>query len=528
MTQVQTQPQAKPLTPQELALGRNYAESIRASLTHLGMYYKTQDGSIVEISFRGHGFTPDRRYWAGEIDMNSLPPRVSVKKLCHPETLHHLTASIGMEVKRLNTVGLTYCIPQEPPQPLPSLAHIDWKSRPAPHDAHRRPLYNFAVGLGHNGPQYLSLLDTNHLLIGGATRMGKTTFLNTLLCSLLPYYSPEELVVAFVDPKGVEFNTWNGVPHQIAPIAEEAHEALALFKALVREMERRRQVFKTVNARNLVQCNERLVAEGKEPLPMILVIIDELTDLALVDDRIYTPLTRLASKGAAFGFTLVLSTQNPKFEYVPTGIRGNLSTRIAFYVSSPEHSRVILGQNINGRGAHQLPRIKGRFLLRYDLNLIELQGLYVSDALTERIADHLRTSKQARAQTLDIETEDPSAATAGDDWDVRTPVDLGRAHQPTGDLPPLTEIEWEMLRVAVDDFDGELAVGRLYDSVRERGISKNAISRLVTRLLDAGWIEESTASNGPRRCTISLVEAVAAHFADMDTDTDTETPQMQF
>jgi hypothetical protein len=494
---------ANPLTPQEIALARNIATSIRSQLTHLGLCYQTKGGDVVQVSFRGHGFTPDRRYWAGEIDMNSLPPKVSVKKLAHPDTLHHLTATLGTKVRRLNTVGLTYCIDQQPPQRLPRQVKLDWKTHPPPRDGDGRPRYIFAIGQSPSGPSYLSLHDTNHILVGGATRMGKTTFLNAMLSSLLRY-RPGELNVAFVDPKGVEFNVWSGIPHQIAPIAEEAHQALALFKALVREMERRRQTFKRVKARNLAQCNARLASAGETPLPMILVLVDELTDLSLVDDRIYLPLTRLASKGAAFGITLVLSTQNPKFEYVPTGIRGNLSTRVAFYVSSSTHSRMILGQNVDGRGAHQLPRIKGRFLLRYNLDLVEHQGFYVSDAVSEQIADRLRASDLPPARQLLLQDEQPYAS------DPDTPFPLreeNRAPQQPTDrpLPELTEQEWNMVRLAVDELNGEFAVGRLYD--RLDGISKNDINTLGQQLQEDGWLLPGRGSR-PRRCTKALMNAV--------------------
>jgi hypothetical protein len=490
---------ANPLTPQEIALARSTAREIRRQLTHLGLCYKTHDGTLVQISFRGHGFTPDRRYWAGEIDMSSLPPKVSVKKLGHTDTLHHLTAALGVPVKKLNTVGLTYCIDQQPPRRLPTQVKLDWKTHPPPRDADGQPRYVFAVGQSHGGPSYLSLHDTNHILVGGATRMGKTTFLNAMLSSLLRY-RPGELAVAFVDPKGVEFNLWEGIPHQIAPIAEEAHQALALFKALVCEMERRRQTFKRVKARNLAQCNGRLASAGQAPLPMILVLVDELTDLSLVDDRIYLPLTRLASKGAAFGITLVLSTQNPKFEYVPTGIRGNLSTRIAFYVSSPTHSRIILGQNVDGRGAHQLPRLKGRFLLRYNLDLVEHQGFYVSDAVSKRIADRLRVSNLAPAQQLQPEVVSPT-----EDAVVQA---SGAVRQLDGEILILEQDEWAVLRVAMKELDAMLSANRLYEACRGM-MSKNAINDLANELLETGWAYQD---GRYRKMNRELIRQVIAHF----------------
>ena len=150
-----------------------------------------------------------------------------------------------------------------------------------------------------------------------------------------------------------------------------------------------------VFARNLLTYNERVAQRGSDEaaLPLILVVIDEVSDIALqcgLRSAFYKNLIRLSSKGAAFGLILVLATQNPKAEVLNTLIRGNMSTRIAFRVSSAEHSRTILGTG----GAQKLPRtIRGRMLARLDESLVELQGFYVSDEAVLALAQRWAASR---------------------------------------------------------------------------------------------------------------------------------------
>jgi hypothetical protein len=485
------------------------ATLVRNALTGIGLCYRHKGGGLHEVAFSRLGITVDRARLALEVDMLRLPPRVTVTRLASTNTTHHLTAVLGKPVHRLNTTGLTYSIEMNrgDDRPLPDVVPLDLRRRPKGRTASGQPRYLFAVG--HNpvqGDLYLSLLDTSHILVGGESRSGKSIWINAMLASLLPFYTPQELNVAFVDPKGVEFNLWEGIPHQVAPIAEEPEEALTIANALVQVMQERRAALKEVKARNLSRCNARRKAAGLSTLPLILFVLDELTDLTEQDRRLYTPLIRLACKGAAFGILLLVATQNPRFDVVPTVIRGNLSTRVGFRVASAEHSRTILGTNVDGRGCHLLARNKrGRLMLRYDDNLVEYQGFLVTDRLADRIAGHLR-GLQARAGPLrlepDIRVEDSATAEAGQAADgVPTP--------PGAELPALTEAEWEVLHVAVDEFDGTLPVGRLYERFGGQA-SKDSINELGQRLQDGGWLLAGN-GNRPRRCTGALIEQVALH-----------------
>jgi hypothetical protein len=346
------------------------ARRIRQALTRMGLCYATKDGHLVEVSYSRVGLV-GHEYGLLEVDLQRLPRKVTVNKLVHRDTLHHLTAVVGKPVKKLNTTGLTYCVVLRPTpkKRLPKRVGLDIDTRPPGE-------YMIPIGQGHKGAVWRSLLDTSHILVGGESRSGKSTWLNSMLAALLNTYSADDVNLVIIDPKGVEFTAYAGIPHLATSIAEESKQSGEVTDWLMGEMSRRRRLFAGCFARNLVSYNSRV----RERLPLIVTVIDEVTDIALqcgLRSRFYTNLIRLASKAGSFGIVLVLATQNPKAEVLNTLIRGNLSTRIAFRVATPGHSRTILGT----KGAEDLPReIRGRMLARLDAGLVELQGFLVTDA----------------------------------------------------------------------------------------------------------------------------------------------------
>jgi len=255
-------------------------------------------------------------------------------------------------------------------------------------------------------------LDTGHILVGGESGSGKSTWLNTMLIALLDAHTPQELQVAIIDPKQVEFQAYQGVPHLFddAPVpgrrargtplatgtgvAVEVDQAQALLARLIVEMDRRRALFASIGVKSLKVYNRKACPEhsrrADEPMPLILLVVDEVTDIALLaglKSPFYTDLIRLVSKGRAFGLVVVLATQNPKAEVLNTLIRGNMSTRIAFRVATADHSRTILGTG----GAQALPRtIRGRMLARLDGEPVTIQGFYISDEESKALTARLR------------------------------------------------------------------------------------------------------------------------------------------
>ncbi|MBN1579326.1 MAG: DNA translocase FtsK [Anaerolineae bacterium] len=445
------------------------AERIRNALTRLGYCYRTKNDDLIEISFRQLGVVSDQ-YGVLEVDVQRLPPRVSIAKLTHPDTIHHLKAVVGKPVHKLNTTGLTYCIELQPQhkQRLPTRVKLDLSTRPS-------GTFMIPIGQTKDGAEWRSLLEMSHILVGGESRSGKSTWLNAMLVALLATYTPQELQLALIDPKGVEFTPFDGIPHLVKPVAIEPRKATEVTGWLVAEMDRRRELFAGVFARNLTTYNQRMARVDEPALPLILVVIDEVSDIALqagLKSTFYKNLIRLSSKGAAFGLIMVLSTQNPKAEVLNTLIRGNMSTRIAFRVTTSEHSRTILGC----AGAQNLPRtIRGRMVARMEGALVELQGFHVSDdavlALTRRWA-------AANGATL---------------------------------LP----IERELVLYAHEELDGAFPIKRLYEQFKGQ-ISHRQLVKLGQRWEHNGWLSPPESVVDARRVTEELLRIVFRTMAGQD------------
>ena len=438
------------------------AARIQSALTRLGHCYRTKGGDLIEVSYRQLGTVGDQ-YGLLEVDVQRLPPRVRIDKLVDRETLHHLTAVVGRPVHKLNTTGLTYCIELKPSPKsrLPPTASLDVDARPP-------GLYAIPIGRGPEKAEWRSLLGTSHILVGGESRSGKSTWLNAMLVALLSTHTPGELQMALVDPKGVEFTPYAGLPHLVQDLAITPQAASRLSVWLVDEMDRRRELFAGVYARNLAAYNERAPTVGAAPLPLILVVIDEVSDIALqcgLRSAFYKNLIRLSSKGAAFGVILVLATQNPKAEVLNTLIRGNMSTRIAFRVTSVEHSRTILGRG----GAQKLPRsIRGRMLARLEESLIPLQGFHVTDEAVLALARR---------------------------WAASSGIQLS----PT---------ERELVQYAVRELGAAFPIGRLYEQFKGR-ISHRQLIKLGKCWEHRGWLSPPASVVEPRRVTEDLRRAAA-------------------
>ncbi|MCR4407348.1 MAG: FtsK/SpoIIIE domain-containing protein [Anaerolineae bacterium] len=433
------------------------ARRIQQALTRMGLCYETKDGHLVEVSYSRIGVVGDQ-YGLLEVDLQRLPRKVTVNKLAHRDTLHHLTAVVGKPVKKLNTTGLTYCVvlSPEPKGRLPKRVELDVDSRPPGE-------YMIPIGQGCQGAVWRSLLDTSHILVGGESRSGKSTWLNCLLAALLNVYGTDRLNVAIIDPKGVEFTAYAGIPHLVVPIAEEPKQAGEVTDWLMGEMNRRRRLFTGYFAKNLMTYNSR----ADKPLPLIVTVIDEVTDIALqcgLRSRFYTNLIRLASKAGSFGIILVLATQNPKAEVLNTLIKGNLSTRIAFRVATPEHSRTILGVS----GAEKLSReIRGRMLARLDAELVELQGFLVNDAQIMALAERLgsRLTK-----------------------------------------PPLEPVERDLVAYAVEHLGGGFKIGELARAFAgDERTSAWHIRKLAERWEQEGLLTKPAHATAPRMVTPRLL-----------------------
>src|SRR5699024_10569804 len=190
-----------------------------------------------------------------------------------------------------------------------------------------------------------------HLLIAGATGSGKSVCINGIITSILMRATPDEVKMMMIDPKKVELNVYNGIPHLLTPVVTDPKKASMALKKIVAEMEYRYELFSETGTRNLESYNNHLMRENKgksvedkrPSLPYIVVLVDELADLMMVASKdVEDAITRLAQMARAAGIHLIIATQRPSVDVITGVIKANIPSRIAFSVSSQVDSRTIL------------------------------------------------------------------------------------------------------------------------------------------------------------------------------------------
>jgi len=232
-----------------------------------------------------------------------------------------------------------------------------------------------ALGKGIDGDTAVfNLAKMPHLLVAGATGSGKSVCINTLISSILYRATPEEVKLLLVDPKKVELNIYQGLPHLITPVVTDSKKAANVLKLVVEEMENRYDLFSDTGSRGIESYNEKL-DDPEDKMPYIVVIIDELSDLMMVAaNEVEDNICRLAQMSRAAGIHLIIATQRPSVDVITGLIKANIPSRISFAVSSATDSRTILdmggAEKLLGKGdmlfapvGMQKPqRIQGAFL----------------------------------------------------------------------------------------------------------------------------------------------------------------------
>jgi len=304
-----------------------------------------------------------------------------------------------------------------------------------------------------------------HILIAGTTGSGKSGCVNAMLSSVLLRSSPNEVRMVLVDPKRVELNHYEGIPHLLTPVVTSPRLAANVLSNLIKEMEERYGVMSRSKTRNLVELNRVRVREGEAPLPYILCVIDELADLMMVAPAdVEDSIIRLAQKSRAVGIHLVLATQRPSADVITGMIKANVPARIAFAVSSQTDSRVILDQN----GAESLLG-QGDMLFRPagESRTARIQGAFIAEEEIERVTDHWRSQGEPELQEELLEAVEPEDSGEGADGDfdpdqddllgdaIATVVQMGTAS---------TSMLQRRLRV------GYTRAGRLIDMMERRGV----------------------------------------------------------
>jgi DNA segregation ATPase FtsK/SpoIIIE, S-DNA-T family len=250
-----------------------------------------------------------------------------------------------------------------------------------------------------------------HVLVAGTTGSGKSGCINAILSSILLHASPNEVRLVLVDPKRVELNHYEQVPHLLTPVVTNPRLAANVLANLIGEMEARYEVMGSLRARNLVELNRARKRGGEHPLPHVLCVIDELADLMMVAPaEVEDSVIRLAQKSRAVGIHLVLATQRPSTDVITGTIKVNIPARIAFAVASQVDSRVILDQG----GAETLLG-QGDMLFRPagTSKLQRIQGAFVTEEEIARLTRHW--SRQGEPEFADELLEShPDAAEEGD------------------------------------------------------------------------------------------------------------------
>ena len=299
-----------------------------------------------------------------------------------------------------------------------------------------------------------------HLLIAGTTGSGKSGSINAILCSILLRATPDEVRMILVDPKRVELNHYESIPHLLTPVVTNMKNAALVLQNIVREMESRYELMGAVKARNLAEWNRQRLELGQDRVPHILVVIDELADLMMVSPAdVEDAIIRLAQKSRAVGIHLVLATQSPRVDVITGMIKANVPSRIAFAVSSQTDSRVIL--DVNGAEA-----LLGAGDMLYKplgtSKLQRVQGAYISEEETRRIVEACRKQGEPtfEEELLELPSDvEPEQLDADEDPVLNDAIRLVAQHQTAS-----VSLLQRRLRV------GYTRAGRLIDMLERRGI----------------------------------------------------------
>jgi DNA segregation ATPase FtsK/SpoIIIE, S-DNA-T family len=355
--------------------------------------------------------------------------------------------AVGVEVpnrhRRVVTLGDVFSEPPKDHSPLTVWLGKDVSGKAIPADLARMP----------------------HLLVAGTTGAGKSGAINAMLSSILLRATPNEVRLVLVDPKQVELNHYEAIPHLLTPVITSPRMAANALQNLVREMEWRYGVMSVKRTRSLIELNKLRLREGDKPLPYILCVIDELADLMMVAPAdVEDSIIRLAQKARAVGIHLVLATQSPRVDVITGMIKANVPSRIAFSVSSQTDSRVILDQNgaesllgqgdllFSPVGSSRLQRIQGAYIDEPQIEaLTSFWARQGEPELREDLLDEVEPEAVEKAEEEGFDPdEDPLLGDA-----IALVVEMGTAS---------TSMLQRRLRL------GYTRAGRLIDMLERRGI----------------------------------------------------------
>ncbi|MBQ7500603.1 MAG: DNA translocase FtsK [Clostridia bacterium] len=342
-----------------------------------------------------------------------------------------------------------------------------------------KSLITVAIGMDVAGaPIYADISKMPHLLIAGATGMGKSVCINSMIISLLYRADPEQVKLMLIDPKKVELSIYNGLPHLLVPVVSDPKKAAGSLRWAVCEMERRFELIESVGVRDIYNYN---VVTKNDPdfefLPHIIIIIDELADLMMTaPDDVEESVCRLAQKARAAGMHLIIGTQRPSVDVITGLIKANIPSRIAFTVASQVDSRTI----IDVSGAEKL---MGRGDMLYApvgiMKPMRVQGAFVSEQEVERITDFIKSNQgdieydDRVIETIEEEAKKCGAGKKGASHSFLGADDDGGKEDPM--LRPAIELAIESEKISTSLIQRRLNLGygrsaKLIDIMEQRGI----------------------------------------------------------
>ena len=338
------------------------------------------------------------------------------------------------------------------------------------------------VALGEDvagAPIFFDIAKMPHILVAGATNMGKSVCINCMIISMLFRAKPDEVKFIFIDPKKVEFNVYEGLPHLIVPVVSDMKKAAGALSWAVNEMERRYALLEEAKVRNIAGYNELAALDGEiKPLPRIVIFIDELADLMMTaPDSVESSITRLAAKARAAGLHLVIGTQRPSVDVITGTIKNNIPSRIACTVASQIDSRTIIdmpgAEKLLGRGDMLFNPVGA-------MKPIRVQGAFVTDAeinsVVEFIKDHSgEESAYNDAVMNEIETEAVRCTAT-----KRELAAMDEAAELDGDEDPMF---WRAVELAVES-------GKISTSLIQRKCSLGfgRAAKLIDRMEELGFV----------------------------------------
>jgi S-DNA-T family DNA segregation ATPase FtsK/SpoIIIE len=306
-----------------------------------------------------------------------------------------------------------------------------------------------------------------HILVAGTTGAGKSGAINAMLSSVLLRATPHEVRLVLVDPKQVELNHYESIPHLLTPVITSPRMAANALQNLVKEMEQRYGIMSLARTRSLIELNKARAKRDEAPLPYILCVIDELADLMMVAPAdVEDSIIRLAQKARAVGIHLVLATQSPRVDVITGMIKANVPSRIAFAVSSQTDSRVILDQNgaesLLGQGDMLFSPVGSSRLQR-------IQGAYIDEAQIAKLTDLWRRQGEPELREELLEEVEPAE---GED-SGRGPDDLDPNEDPL--LTDAIRLVAEMQTASTSMLQRRLRLGytragRMIDMLERRGV----------------------------------------------------------